>query len=104
MLQKSEVFNVTKTEFSNVAETNDLYVAKNEVFNVTQTNFFNITKSTTYLDVTKIKFYNVPETDRSSHRRCSVKKGVLRNFGEKKVLKFLRALVLQNTSGYLLLD
>ena len=53
MLQKSEVFNVTKTALSSVAKTNHLHVAKSEVFNVTQTNFFNIAKSTTYLNVTK---------------------------------------------------
>ena len=55
---------------------------KSEVFNVTQTNFFNIAKSTKFLDVTNIKFHNVAETDRSGHRRCSVKKGVLRNFAK----------------------
>ena len=44
-------------------KTNYIHVAKSEVFNVTQTNFFNIAKSTTYLDVTKIKFYNVAETE-----------------------------------------
>ena len=58
------------------------YVAKSEAFNVTQTNFFNIAKSTTYLDVTKIKFYNVTETDRSSPQRCSIKQGVPRNFAK----------------------
>ena len=75
MLQKSEVFNDTKTELSNAVKTNYIYVANSEVFNVTQTNLFNIAKSTTqtnlfniaksttYLDVTKIKFYNVPETE-----------------------------------------
>ena len=52
MSQKSEVFNVTKTERSNVEKTNYIHVAKSEVFNVTQTNFFNIAKSTTYLDIT----------------------------------------------------
>ena len=30
---------------------------KSEVFNVTQTNFFNIAKSTKFLDVTNIKFH-----------------------------------------------
>ena len=55
MSPKTEVFNVTKTE--------SLMSQKSEVFNVTKTNFFNIGKSVTYLDVTEIKFYNVPETE-----------------------------------------
>ena len=45
---------------------------------------------------------NVFETNRSSHQRCSVKKGVLRNFA--KFAKFLRTPFSQNTSARLLLN
>ena len=48
-------------------------------------------------------------TYRSSHQRCSIKRGVLRNFTKftgkhLKFVKFLRPPFLQNTSGRLLLD
>ena len=78
-----------------------------------------------------MKLHNgmAPSINRSSHRRCSIKKGALRNFAKftgkqlyqnlrpatllkkdwprcfpVKFVKFLRTLFLQNTSGQLLLN
>ena len=76
--------------------------------------FLILPKSTTYFDITKIKFYNIAETDKSSHWRCSVKKGLRPATLLKKSLwhrcflwilqNFQEYSFLQNTSGQLLLD